>query len=122
MIYILSILFVLTRVLYQKYQFKNGTAGKWHFWGWIEIIVFFLAFLLYRYFPFSWADFFLSGAICMVGYPIAVNMIALSKSVFYVGNTSEIDKRFGKKQWFVYFGILIAASIFKLLTFKNKKL
>jgi len=120
MIYLVTILFLSSFVLYQKYQFINGRSGQWHTYGLIMGIFFFVGLYIYKYFPFHWTDMVLCVAIYAVLYPIGINVIALKQKWNYIGTTSEFDKKFGKKQWWVYFSVLIFSIVLKIIYVSKK--
>ena len=125
MIYVVTILFTLAFVFYSKYQFDDEKAGwekskgLWHKFGFSMRALLFLGLLVYKFFPFSWWDF----AICIglnVIFDIGIN-IALGVKWFYTGQTSKLDKMFGKSKWFMYAIVIIGSLIGKIfLNNKNK--
>lgn len=115
MIYLLTILYTLSDVMYSKYQFIDGRTGAWHAWRLVRVIVFFAALLCYQYFPFQWEDIIVCGVINAALFDIGINVIALQMPVFYVGNTSGLDITFKKVKWFVYVCAAIAALVLKFI-------
>lgn len=114
MIYILSILFTITFVIYQKWQFSddnNKSKGKWHLWGALLRLQYFIPFL----FPYDIKDVILAGSINIILFDLLLNKIALNKQLLYIGFTSYINNKLGKYKWFVYFGQLVLALIIKFL-------
>lgn len=121
MIYALTILFTFADVMYSKYQFIDGRKGVWHLWRLIRTIIFFGAFICFQYFPFQWTDFILCVIINAALFPLLLNKIALKQKWFYVGSTSETDKKIGKYQWYAYGAFIIVAAILKVVIKPKKK-
>ncbi len=118
MIYILSIIFTLSFVYYTKWQFvdeRGGEAGKWHPLGMVMRLLMFVTPFAMQYFPASWQDYLLSGAINVFLWDILINKIALGVDWFYIGATSELDKKQGSRKWFIYFMLIAVSLLLKLM-------
>lgn len=126
MIYLVTILFTLAFIFYSKFQFEDEKAGwtvaksEWHPFGMAMRILFFVGLILSKYFPFDWWDLILCGVINIILFDIGINVIALHVKWNYIGNTSEIDKKFGNAKWYIYAAILISSTIFKIFKHKSK--
>ena len=117
MIYILSILFTLTFVLYSKWQFSDDwglSSGKWHPYGMIMRILAIVSPFICQIYPGTWPDYLLSGALNILLWEIGINIISLKKPWNYVGSTSKLDIELGYKKWFVYFGFLVIGIIARI--------
>jgi hypothetical protein len=128
MIYLISILFTLAFIIYSKYQFDdekagwNNSKGKWHPYGFIMRVLFFVGLLVYKYFPFDYWDLLIAGAINIILWDIGINVFALKVKWNYEGETSSTDKKLGKSKWYVYACMLIGSITGKIFSKnKNKK-
>ena len=118
MIYILSIVFTLSFVMYSKYQFEELqqlSKGKWHTWGITARILAFVIPFVMQYFNSSWSDYVLAGVINILLFEFLINKVALKKDWFYTGTTSAIDVKYGNKKWQIYFSLLILAILIKIV-------
>ena len=59
----------------------------------------------------SWKDVFLATTISILIYDIGLNVIALNQKWNYIGTTSWIDRKLGKKRYYLYI-LLLVISIF----------
>lgn len=128
MIYLIPIIFTVAFAFYTKYQLvdvkmEKGSLRRWHPFGFVMRAAVFVLPLYY-----AWTethptilDVLLSASINIVLFEVLINVIALHKSVFYVGGTAGLDKAFGKAKWFVYFGLLLISAIARMLTPKKYK-
>ena len=74
-----------------------------------------VASFLPSFFPSTWQDFLLAGALNIVFWEIGINVIALKQHWLYIGTTSKLDIKFGKGKWVIYFGFLLGAILVKIL-------
>lgn len=120
MIYLTSIAFTILFVYYSKWQFsevRGESAGKWHPYGMLMRMLFFVGVFACHFFPMSWSDYLLAGAINIFLWEILINKIALGMDLFYVGHTSKMDIALQKKKWFIYGGFCVISLIIKIWTF-----
>lgn len=118
MIYILSILFTLTFVLYTRWQFSDDrglSSGKWHPYGMMMRALAILTPFLCTLYTNEWKDYLVAGALNIVLWEIAINKIALGMGWFHVGTTSSLDIKLGKAKWFIYFGFLLLTLLIRFL-------
>lgn len=125
MIYLVTIFFTICFVLNYYYQFEEEKVGfsnekcKWHPYGMAMRVLLFVSLVTYHYFPFDKWDFL----IC-IGLNIILDLglnIALGVRLFYTGQTTKIDKVFGKAKWYMYAIILIGSLIGKIIFSKKNK-
>jgi hypothetical protein len=114
MIYILSLLFTTSFILYSKWQFiddRGGVSGKWHPYGAImRIIAVFTPFLMQEYGTANWKDYLLVGAINIAWWEIGINIIALGQKWWHIGTTAKFDIKLKSKKW-ILIGILLVVSV-----------
>jgi hypothetical protein len=118
MIYLLSILFTLTFVLYTRWQFSDDrglSSGKWHPYGMLMRALAIVTPFLCTLHPNNWKDYLLAGGINIVLWEILINKIALNTKWSHVGTTSALDVKFGKAKWYIYFGFLLLTIIIRLI-------
>ena len=124
MIYVVTILFTLSFVLYSKYQFADEKAGwsnakgEWHPYGLGMRALLFAALLVYKFFPFDIWDLLVCVALNVL-FDIGINIV-LDAKLFYTGKTSKLDKMFGSSKWYLY-AVLFITSILGKIFIKNKK-
>jgi len=103
-------------VLSQKYQLidlavkRNTTWKAWN--NCVRVSIFILCFLM-QLFPSGWQDYLLAGAINILFFEMAYNVIAVKMPIFFVGKSSKFDT-LGKKKWWYMFGFLIIAIFIKI--------
>lgn len=125
MIYLVTLLFTISFIVYSKFQFDDEKAGwayskgRWHPFGLIMRVLFFAALLVFKYFPFDWWDLAIAGIINIILWDIGINVYALKTRWNYDGNSSQYDKTFGNKKWYIYTVILIGSVLGKIFS-KNK--
>lgn len=118
MIYLLSILFTLTFVLYTKWQFSDDrglSSGKWHPYGMLMRALAILTPFLCTLYPNVWKDYLLAGALNIVLWELLINKIALNTKWFHIGTTSALDVKFGRAKWYIYFTFLLLTIIIRLI-------
>ena len=109
-------------VLYSKWQFSDDrglSQGKWHPFGLCMRVTFFAALFTTQHYPSRIDDYILAGVINIILFEIGINIIALKHSWKHVGTTSRFDRRLGKAKWWIYFGLLAGAIIFKILSYEG---
>lgn len=109
LIILFTLMYVISWVFYSKYQFierdyspkldiSKSASKKWHFWKGVNQIAFFGII-------FSSTTLLLTvllGIWYWVLFDILINVIALNKEAFYVGETSFIDKTIKKIGNFIH--------------------
>ncbi len=131
MVYIFYTIFTLLLVYYQKYQLKETRAAltgnipelakankMWHRYGLALRLTVIVIFTLH-FIPILGSNLFdiaLAGGINILVFEFGINKIALNRDWFYVGNTAEIDKKFGKTKWLIMFGIFFLTLIAKIIS------
>lgn len=115
MIYLLSILFTLAFIMYQKHQFNDLVKVRdlrWKTWANVIRGIFFFQFLL----PVQadWKDVFLSISVCALLFEFGYNKIVLKVDLFYNGKTSYFDS-LGKLKWIIIFVSLFISSLLKFI-------
>lgn len=105
-------------MLYSKWQFSDDwghTKGKWHPYGLCMRVMFFVSLFIVQFYPSDYKDYILAGAINIMLWEVAINILALKKPWYYKGVASKIDTKVGRKKWWFYFGFLAGAIIFKII-------
>ena len=116
MIYIISILFTISFVFYQKHQFidlkwKRDTG--WKFWANVMKVTLLAGCYVSQFMPSAWQDYILSLAICSLVFELGYNKIAINKEWLYVGASSHFDK-LGKWKWIILLVFLIISITIKI--------
>jgi hypothetical protein len=122
LIYAITISFTVWFVLYSKYQFEERekkSFGKWHLWGWMMRVIFFLPFIILSFFPginitAHKSDVILAGAINILLWEVLINLVALHATFFHVGTVAKTDIKLGQIKWALCFLFLILAIIYKI--------
>jgi hypothetical protein len=116
MIYIITILFTLSFVMYQKYQFidmKYMRNVKWKTWANVMKVLVFAGCYTSQLFPSLWQDYLLSAAICSLVFEFGYNKIAIKQDWFFNGASSKFDS-LGKWKWIALFAFLIISITVKI--------
>jgi hypothetical protein len=120
--YLITFAFTAASVLYTEKQFDDEKAGwaharsRWHGYGAFQRSTPFLIALMIG--KQEWYDVLLAAAICIPGFEIGVNKVALHVSTFYNGTTSTLDKNFGKYKWYCMGALLFISLIIKFTSIK----
>jgi hypothetical protein len=119
MIYLISILITLCFCFYTKYQLKDLWSNRkfeWKRWGMLMRALIIFGLFEMQYFKVNWQNGLLCGVLNIIIFEIGINLIALNKSVFYVGTTGQIDKHLGSKKWIIYIILLLSSIAILILT------
>lgn len=111
MIYLLSILFTILFLLYQRYQFRDMKYNRnttWKTYGWFMKALVIVACYVMQYFTCTWQDCLLTGVISWILFELGYNKIVLKgANLFYVGQSSVQDNTLKKWKWVVMAASLI---------------
>ena len=82
-------------------------------------VIFFAALFTTQYYPSRIDDYILAGTINILLFEIGINIIALKSKWKHIGTTSDTDKKLGKVKWWICFGLLAGAIIYKFLIYEG---
>lgn len=119
MIYIVSIIFTVVFVIYQKWQFIDdcgGVSGKWHKWGALLRVILFGGGYLLQKFPSTWQDYIFAASINILMWEILINIVALKQHWWYNGSTASFDKILGQYKWIIMVLLIVICSLIKIFT------
>lgn len=121
MIYVLTILFTLALVMYQRdqqqdllsWERKHERNTGWKSWANVMKVIAFVMYELGKHFPATWQDYLLAGSICILLFELATNKIGLNRELFFIGASSKTEK-LKKWKWYLSFALLIISITIKI--------